>query len=616
VEATAIVKPETRTVTQLFELDVRYVVPLYQRPYVWDQKLQWDPLWDDITTLLEHQESANGQHYSHFLGAVVLDHSTPAPGEVPEFTIIDGQQRLTTLQIVLAAAANVAAELGAMNDAELIRELVRNNPRKVSGVGLFKVWPTNANRSAFHAVMSEGGPPAEREDDPDNRIDEAYAFFHDSIREWATEVADDEERERRLRLLRVTLCDLLKVVSITLEAEDNAQVIFETLNARGAPLLALDLVKNAVFLEAAKQGLETDQLYESTWKPEFDDPEDDEYWRTERRQGRLNRPIGELFLTHWLTMKLRKVVPATELFATFRTNILSTVPPPLMADLIPEIRRDAHTMRSFDDQEPGSVEATFFERLDALDTATPLPLVLFLFREVAISVERRRRALRMIESWLVRRMLLGLTAKNYNQQIPVIIGRVAEAPERADEIVLEELRTGVGQISRWPSDDEVREFLLTRNVYGYHGQKRIVMLLRAVEESLYTSKVEVVMVPRHLSVEHVMPQTWGDNWPLPTDLTDEERTEAEALRNSKLHLIGNLTLVTPAHNSALSNSAWHAKQKELNLHSKLLLNGRLIDEYPDVFDEAAIDARSAFLAEKVITVWPGPEAWDAPGSAG
>jgi hypothetical protein len=142
------------------------------------------------------------------------------------------------------------------------------------------------------------------------------------------------------------------------------------------------------------------------------------------------------------------------------------------------------------------------------------------------------------------------------------------------------------------------------------------MLLRAVEESLYTSKVEVVMVPRHLSVEHVMPQTWGDNWPLPTDLTDEERTEAEALRNSKLHLIGNLTLVTPAHNSALSNSAWHAKQKELNLHSKLLLNGRLIDEYPDVFDEAAIDARSAFLAEKVITVWPGPEAWDAPGSAG
>ena len=601
-------KPETRTVTQLFGLDVRYVVPLYQRPYVWEQERQWEPLWDDITTLLDHQESANGQHYSHFLGAVVLDHQTPLPGEVPEFTIIDGQQRLTTLQIILAAAANVCAELGAMNEAEIIRELVRNNPKKVSGLDLFKVWPTNANRSAFQAVMSDGGPPPDREDDPKNRIDEVYAFFYGAIREWGSE-DDGEEQERRLRLLRITLCDLLKVVSITLEAEDNAQVIFETLNARGAPLLALDLVKNAVFLEAAKQGLDTDQLYESVWKPEFDDPDDDEYWRTERRQGRLNRPIGELFLTHWLTMKLRKVVPATELFATFRTNILSTVPPPLMAELIPEIRRDAHTIRSFDDQERGSVEATFFERLDALDTATPLPLVLFLFREPGISVERRRRALRMLESWLVRRMILGLTAKNYNQQVPVIIGRVAEAPERADEIILEELRTGVGQISRWPNDHELRQFCLTRNVYGYHGQKRIVMLLRAVEESLHTSKVEAVMVPRDLSVEHVMPQAWGDTWPLPAGLTDEERVEAEALRNSKLHLIGNLTLVTAAHNSALSNAAWRAKQKELNLHSKLLLNGRLIDEYPELFDEPAIDARGAFLAQQIITVWPGPDAW-------
>jgi hypothetical protein len=87
--------------------------------------------------------------------------------------------------------------------------------------------------------------------------------------------------------------------------------------------------------------------------------------------------------------------------------------------------------------------------------------VLFLFREPAVSAERRRRALQMIESWLVRRMIMGWTAKSYNQQIPVIIGRVAEAPERADEIVLDELRTGVGLISRWPTDDEVRGVLST-----------------------------------------------------------------------------------------------------------------------------------------------------------
>ena len=163
---------------------------------------------------------------------------------------------------------------------------------------------------------------------------------------------------------------------------------------------------------------------------------------------------------------------------------------------------------------PGSVEATFFHRLDALDTSTVLPLVLFLFRETAVSQDRRRRALRMIESWLVRRMLMGLTAKNYNQQIPVIIGRVAADAERADEIILEELRTGIGEISRWPTDDELRQQLLERGMYGYIAQPRLAMVLGAVEESLYSSKVEALQVPAKLSIEHVMPQTWEEHWPL------------------------------------------------------------------------------------------------------
>ena len=383
-------KPETRTITQLFELDVRYVVPLYQRPYVWRKDEQWEPLWDDILTLLEHQESGN-HYYSHFLGAIVLDQNTPVPGEIPVFTVIDGQQRLTTLQVVLAAAANVATEVGTEDEAEIIRDLVRNNEKKASGIALLKVWPTNRNRDAFEAVMGDGGPPPDREDDPDNQIDEAYAFFAKTIREWVVEV-EEGVRPERLRLLRITLCELLKVVTITLEADDNAQVIFETLNARGAPLLALDLVKNAVFLDAARQGIETDTLYEKVWRPEFDDPEDDKYWRRLRRQGRLNRPNAELFLMHWLTMKLRQMAPATELFGTFRERVLGAVPRPDVAVLIPELCRDAKVMRSFDAQAPGSIEATFFERLEALDTSTVIPLVLFLFREPTLDPERRRRA--------------------------------------------------------------------------------------------------------------------------------------------------------------------------------------------------------------------------------
>jgi len=102
---------------------------------------------EDIRVLVDHQ--LNGSpgpegHWSHFLGAIVLDQETQAPGSIPVYTVIDGQQRLTTLQILLAAAANVAAANGAENDAEVLLSLIRNRPLKASGEHLWKVWPTNA----------------------------------------------------------------------------------------------------------------------------------------------------------------------------------------------------------------------------------------------------------------------------------------------------------------------------------------------------------------------------------------------------------------------------------------------------------------------------------------
>ena len=604
-------KPDTRTVTQLFELAVRYKVPLYQRPYVWKEEDQWEPLWGDVLTLLEHQMSGDGQHYTHFMGAIVLDQITQAPGKIPVYTVIDGQQRLTTLQVVLAAASSVAAEFGAERDADIIRDLVRNDPKRASGEELFKVWPTNANRVAFQAVMAEGGPEEDREDDPSNRIDEAYSFFSRQIKEWVSE-ADEEAREDRLELLRITICELLKVVSITLEADDNAQVIFETLNARGTPLLALDLVKNAVFLEADRQSLQTDSIYEEVWKPEFDLPERDEYWRQERRQGRLFRPAAELFLMHWLTMKVRRLIPATELFSVFRDQVLSAVPPPEIAEVIPELCRDARTMRSFDDLEPGSVEGTFFDRLQILDITTVLPLMLYLFREPAISQDRRGRSLQMIESWLVRRMIMGLSTKNYSQQIPVMIGRLAEGAERADELVLEELRTGIGKASLWPSDDELRSQLLARGMYGYVGQARIAMVLSAIETSLSTSKVEALQVPKGLSIEHVLPQDWEEHWPLPSGLAADDRLAAEEARAARIHRLGNLTITTLPLNSAMKNAAWPVKQKQLNKWGKLLINQWLVDEFPDRFDESSIDRRGEWLADRIVSIWPGPDAWSAP----
>jgi len=637
-------RPDTHTVQQLFERDVRYVVPLYQRPYVWDEEHQWAPLWDDISALLTHQEDGGSTGaWTHFLGAIVLDQEGTVPGQIPRFTVIDGQQRLTTLQLLLTAAAKALADVGAADDAALLRELTTNNPRRAKGTEWLKVWPTNANRESFTAVMAPDGPPTDHVDDPDNLIDEAFAYLAARAAEYLAGTDEDEVepsadsyspaapahqdgppapsedeegaveagRERsevadralleRAERLRITLCDLLKVVSITLDRDDNAQVIFETLNARGTPLLALDLVKNVVFQAASRQDKDTDTLYEQVWRPQLDD----DYWRVERRQGRLNRPAGELFLMHWLTMRLESVIPATELFATFRQKVLT---PNVDAEaLIRELCADAEVMRSFDTPEPKTPEAEFFARLEALDAGTVLPVVLLLMRSDEVSVERRRRALRILESWLARRALMRLTAKNYNRLVPRLVAKMKADLEHADEALLEALAGGEGEISRWPGDEEFIDSLRTRDAYGMVSRPRIVMALAAVEASLYSSKTEVPEPTGSLSLEHLIPQEWEEHWPLAADgapLEGEALEQATVERAARMNRLGNLTIVTQPLNSALSHSPWEAKRLELNKHGVLLLNARLTDR--QTWDEQAVDDRGEWLAARLAEIWPGP----------
>ena len=207
-----------------------------------------------------------------------------------------------------------------------------------------------------------------------------------------------------------------------------------------------------MFAQAQREGLDTDSLYETVWQPQLDD----DYWRELRRQGRLcNRPSGELFLMHWLTMKTNELVPATELFATFRQRVLSTSTD--AEALIRELCSDAAVMRGFDSPTPKTPEAEFFARMVPLDAGVFLPIVLLLFRSPEITVERRRRALRILESWLARRALMRLTAKNYNRLVPRLVAKMKADLEHADDALLDALSGGEGEISRWPWDNELGE---------------------------------------------------------------------------------------------------------------------------------------------------------------
>jgi hypothetical protein len=313
---------------------------------------------------------------------------------------------------------------------------------------------------------------------------------------------------------------------------------------------------------------------------------------------------------HWLALELGQVVRADKLFDSFRKDVLRGANPPSMADLIPRLCDDARTMRSFDDFAPGTPEGLFFSRLEAMDTTTMLPVALFLFRSADLTNEHRLCALAALESWLVRRAILRLTSKNYNRTLAALVKAIKDDSAHADAAIVHELRSSQAATAMWPADDDLRWRLGEGEMYGYVGQPRMRMLLEACELDIRDpAKTEAIALPEGLSIEHALPQSWEENWPLPDDAN---REKAEAARWEHVNRLGNLTLITQPLNSSLSNAPWtssegggHSKRDELAKRSVLLINQRLV--WHDAWDEEKIDKRGADLAERIMRTWPAPD---------
>lgn len=221
-------RADTVDLRRIFGKDVRYTVPLFQRPYVWNRDDNWSALWEDVRRTIERIESAGktGDTVApHFLGAVVFDETPYLSSNLETRQVIDGQQRLTTLQLFLYAARLSAAALDHERSVRLLSKFLENDEDLFdSGQHpdhQYKVWPTNADRDQFRAVMSGQAT--------DGTMAEAVSYFRGEIDAWLAESAQPEER---LSALVQTVREQLRLVIIDLEEHDDAQVVFETLNSR------------------------------------------------------------------------------------------------------------------------------------------------------------------------------------------------------------------------------------------------------------------------------------------------------------------------------------------------------------------------------------------------
>ena len=190
-------KAETVDLSQIFGQSVHYAVPLYQRPYVWNREQQWEPLWQDVRDVADRQLDGTPANDAipHFLGAVVLVQEQTAAGMIGKHTIIDGQQRLTTLQLLIAAARSISAERSLDGARRMFEKMLFNDDFLVRQQNdEYKVLPTQRDRQAFREALSDGVVASTGA----HRMHEAYRYFRGSILAWATADADDEAVRRRL----------------------------------------------------------------------------------------------------------------------------------------------------------------------------------------------------------------------------------------------------------------------------------------------------------------------------------------------------------------------------------------------------------------------------------
>jgi hypothetical protein len=601
------VETKVRTPHEVFFMPQRLLVPLFQRPYVWTRENQWTMLWDDIRRHAELKYLGKDSS-PHFLGAVVLQNQAASVGNLPYWTIIDGQQRLTTMQLLLDAAHQSLTLVGAETLARQVEDLIRNPDHFCRNAeDRFKVWPTNRDRDAFNDVMA-AALPVEYSQLPNanSRMTQAHQFFSDATITWLTSGGT----ESRAEALTHVLLNGLQLVVIQLEADEDSQEIFETLNARGTPLTAADLIKNFVFQRLDLPATESEVTYEKYWKL-FETA----FWENEVGAGRNAMARSSLFLNQWLIAQTAEPIGLREVFSRFKYFATHEAKAP-MGDLLPAIHRAALDYQSWTEAariKDGALDrlTLFVYRIGALESEATKPLLIWLrdpaLERVGEVVERR--FLTHLESWLVRRSLLRLSTQSYSDLVALLLKELEDSP-RSDAAQVTEriLREQTSGSLYWPGDEEVRTWLSTAPIYRQLRRGRLRMILEAIEDHLRgydgpgTSYAGQRVARDTHAIEHILPQQWQSHWPV-DDLA------ARLARDDHVHRLGNLTLLTRGLNSKVSNGPWlgeNGKRRHLEKHDVMLMNNDVRMSGADGWDEEKIDARTASMTDLILEIWPTP----------
>lgn len=513
-------------VIQYFNGEKQNLIPLFQRPYTWTEN-NWQILWDDL--MVQYEVGDTG---THFMGAIVSVPARSTPVGVSKYLIIDGQQRLTTVSILLCALRDVLDS----NSASRIQEVYLTN-RFRDLEDTLKFVPTQADRDVYRAIALDRQVP---ENNKDVRMAAAYYFFKNRLHK-GTDLNDEPVDPAKVL---TTLEQCLQVVMINLGDDDDPYLIFESLNFKGEPLTQADLVRNYLlmrFRHSISTGGEQERVYSKYWVP---------------LESTLKSNLTE-FLRHY-TMKDGDDIKKGGIYAAIRTRLKSM-------DLTEAVEEEVESMQKFGEfyasfllpvQEEVTSIRDRLENIKDIKVTTFYPLLLRLFnarQAEDLSDVELEKCLGLVESFVVRRAVCGVPTNALNKVFP----QLAKNFPNTDYFrwLQRSLSSSSGN-GRFPKDAEFASAFMNQPQYG-RGTTRFI-LCRLEKSFNHKETVDLSTA----TIEHILPQTLNQEW------KNELGSEPEKVHTTLVNTFGNLTLT--GYNSELGNLSFSEKKAKLeNTHIEL-----------------------------------------------
>ncbi|MEJ5286648.1 MAG: hypothetical protein CH6_0427 [Candidatus Kapaibacterium sp.] len=578
---------------KFLSMEGKVKIPFFQRTYVWNEEN-----WEDLLNELLREDKKN-----NFLGAIILKQLPKISGEPSQLEVIDGQQRLTTLSILLKALYDTFSDEETKRNCESdIKSILRYRKDYTSSNYEVRIEHSRADSEAYGKVI-EDTLNIDQINEDSHLILRCYKYFFQKLENMG-------ESKRKELLNRILNPENKMLVVIDLDEKDDEQEIFDTLNTAGVRLTIAEIVKNAIFKRAIELSNkdETIRLYHDTWQKTFlNDEETIKYWETEMATGRLKRDNIEILL-HCIGVIKGFYDPdkhtLSELSKLYKEQLRTIDSMDKLKWFINEIIEYAKIYRekivSFDKSDSlsfGDSIDRLLHILQELEISTFHPFLLFVLKNYQNENDKITEILNKLEKFIIRNMLAKIeNVKNYNKICKQFIADIFHLDNKLREISWDRSKSGLQNISN--RDAALILFWIE--------------LSRRDKDNRYDEKE----LKYDYTLEHIMPIKWEEYWnfdhvPHPNStLSPEEQRED---RNKKIFWLGNMTLLKSKLNTALRNQSFgkkingEGKKKGIRHYATLSITKEdivaLYDKGDTIWNEEKIENRTKRLEEEIKKIW-------------